>query len=220
VSRRSKALGFALLAALCAVASASIASGYRDSVDAQLGELRSVAVVTETLGRGEKLDRRMLARAVEVREVPVRFTPPDALADPAAAAGRRLLVAVPAGSYLVASVLRVPGPGRNAGTTLGAHLQPIEITVTGAGALASTGDPAGVRVDVVVAGEPVTGGRARVRVAASGVRLISLRPADPEEATSAGGDSWNATLALRRREALRLIEAENFAREVRLIPSG
>jgi hypothetical protein len=94
------------------------------------------------------------------------------------------------------------------------------VTVTGAGSLAAMGDPAGTRVDVVVAGEPVTGGRARVRVAAAGVRLIALVPASPEEATSEGEDSWNATLALHRREALRLIEAENFAREVRLIPSG
>ncbi len=72
---------------------------------------------------------------------------------------------------------------------------------------------------MVVAGEPVTGGRARVRVAAEGVRLIALEPADPEEA-AVGGDSWSATLALSREQALELIEAENFAREVRLIPAG
>ncbi len=221
MSRRGKAIGFAALAALCAIASASIATGYRDSVDAQLGDLRVVAVATETLERGRKLDRRTLARSVELREVPERFAPPDALAEPAAAEGRRLLAAVPAGSYLVASVLRVPGPGPGApGPTLAGDLQPVEITVTGAGSLAAAGDPAGARVDVVVAGEPVTGGRARVRVAASGVRLIALEPAAPEEATETGADSWSATLALRRGEALKLIEAENFAREVRLIPSG
>ena len=50
-----------------------------------------------------------------------------------------------------------------------------------AGSLASLGDPSGTRVDVVVAGEPVTGGRARVRVAAAGVRLIALEPATAEE---------------------------------------
>ncbi len=66
----------------------------------------------------------------------------------------------------------------------------------------------------------MTGGRARVRVAAEGVRLIGLEPASPEDGTATGGDSWNATLALERRQALRLIEAENFAREIRLIPAG
>lgn len=220
MSRRAKAIGFAALAALCAIASASIATGYRESVDAQLGDLRVVAVATEALERGEKLDRRRLLRAVELREVPERFAPPDALAEPAAAAGRRLLAAVPAGSYLVASVLRVPGPGPGVRPQLAGDLQPVEITVTGAGSLASAGDLAGTRVDVVVAGEPVTGGRAKVRVAATDVRLVGLEPAAPGEATAAGEDSWVATLALRRPDALDLIEAENFAREVRLIPSG
>jgi pilus assembly protein CpaB len=219
LSRRAKAAGFATLAALCAIASASIATGYRDSVDAQLGELRVVAVVTRALPRGERLDRTALRRAVELREVPARFAPPDALADPAEAIGRRLLAPAPAGSYLVASLLRVPSSGARQ-PELGGGLHPVEITVSGAGSLASLGDLAGTRVDVVVAGEPVTGGRARVRVAASGVRLIALEPASAEEATTTGGDSWSATLALSRGQALRLIEAENFAREIRLIPSG
>lgn len=220
MSRRAKALGFAALAALCAIASASIATGYRDSVDEQLGELRVVAVVTRTLPRGEALEPRTLKRSVELREVPVRFAPPDSLEDPAEAVGRRLLAPVPAGSYLVASVLRAPAPKRPRAPALAGGLHPVEITVSGAGSLAALGDPAGTRVDVVVAGEPVTGGRARVHVAATAVRLISLAPASAEDATATGEDSWNATLALRRAEALKLIEAENFAREVRLIPSG
>jgi hypothetical protein len=35
-----------------------------------------------------------------------------------------------------------------------------------------------------------------------------------------GSAAWTATLALRRPQALRLIQAENFARQVRLIPQG
>ena len=220
MSRRARAAGFAALAVLCAVASASIATGYRDSVDEQLGELRTVVVVTEALAKGDALGRKTLSRSLELREVPLRFSPPDALADPAEALGRRPVATIPAGSYLLASQLRAPGDRRAPEPRLGGDLHPVQITVTGAGALAALVPAAGARVDVVVAGEPVTGGRARVRVAAAGVRLISLEPASPEEATSTGGDSWNATLALRRHEALKLIEAENFAREVRLIPSG
>jgi Flp pilus assembly protein CpaB len=216
VSRRGKAVGFGVLAALCAIASASIASGYRDSVDAQLGELRTVVVVADALEPGRPLSRHLLDRSLELREVPVRFAPPDALVDASEALGRKPFAPIPAGSYLLASQLRVPRSGRAEQPALGGDLSPVEITVTGAGALASA---AGSRVDVVVAGEPVTGARAQVRVAATGVRLISLEPAEPEEA-GAGGDSWSATLALRREQALRLIEAENFAREVRLIPSG
>ena len=209
-----------MLAVLCAIASGSIASSYRDNVDEQLGELRRVIVVTEALPAGELLTRRHVGRAVEARDVPVRFAPPDALAAPDEAIGRKPLAPIPPGSYLLASQLREPGARPPAAPQLGANLHPVEITVTGAGSIASAGATSGVRVDVVVAGEPVTGGRARVRVAAEAVRLIALEPASPEAAPETGGESWSATLALDRGQALRLIEAENFAREIRLIPSG
>lgn len=220
MSRRAKAVGFATLAVLCAIASASIASGYRESVDEQLGELRMAVVVTRDLPQGEQLTKPTLAKSLELREVPERFSPPDVLADPVAALGRRTLAAIPAGSYLLVSHLRAPAARAPAAPELEGGLHPVEITVTGASSLATAGGLGQELVDVVVAGEPVTGGRARVRVAAEGVRLISLEPAAPEDATAAGGESWNATLALTRAEALRLIEAENFAREVRLIPVG
>lgn len=220
MSRRGKAAAYAILAALCAIASASIASGYRDSVDEQLGELRSVVVVTRPLPAGEKLTKRTLSRSLELREVPLRFAPPDVLADSAAALGRRPNAPIPAGSYLLVSHLRSPVEATHPAPKLAADLHPVEITVEGAGALAEAAGVGATRVDVVVAGEPVTGGRARVRVAATGVRLIALEPASPEEATGTGGESFNATLALSRKQALELIEAENFAREVRLIPAG
>ncbi len=219
MSRRGKAIGFAALAVLCAIASASIASGYRESVDAELGELRTVVVVSRPLEPGRPLSRSVLDGALELREVPVRFLPPDALIDPGEALGRKPYAPIPAGSYLLASQLRLPGAGDGAEQpTLGGELSPVEITVAGAGALVPVAGAPGARVDVVVAGEPVTGGGAKVRVAASAVRLIALEPADPG-AAAAGGDSWSATLALSREQALRLIEAENFARELRLIPS-
>lgn len=219
MSRRGKAIGFAALAVLCAVASASIASGYRESVDAELGELRTVVVVARSLEPRQPLSRRVLDGSLELREVPARFLPPDALIDPGEALGRKPYAPIPAGSYLLASQLRVPGAGAGPEQpALGGALSPVEITVAGAGALVAVAGEPGARVDVVVAGEPVTGGGAKVRVAASGVRLVALEPASAE-AAAAGGDSWTATLALSREQALRLIEAENFARELRLIPS-
>ena len=220
MSRRARAAGFAVLAVLCAVASAAIASGYRDSVDAQLGEFRAVVVVDRPLPAGEPLGRSEIRDSLAVREVPVRFLPPDVLVDPEEAIGRRPASAVPAGSYLLVSHFRSPAAPRPSGPRLGAGLQPVEITVTGAGAIADLGSSAAVRVDVVVAGEPITGGRARVRVAAEGVRLLAIAPASAAEGATAGGDDWSATLALTREQALELIEAENFAREIRLIPVG
>ena len=75
---------------------------------------------------------------------------------------------------------------------------------------------------MIVTTEP--GGAAatgRTYVAAAGVRLLDLRAGggggtiDPGAPAGSGG--WRATLALTRSEALKLIEAESFAREIRLI---
>jgi Flp pilus assembly protein CpaB len=221
VSRRARAAAFAILAIVCATASAAIASGYRDSVDEQLGALRAVVVVTEPLAAGTVIDRRRSQRSLGLRDVPVRFLPPDTLDDPSQAVGRKPVAPVPAGSYLLVSQLRDPASAPDpSAPRLGEDLQPVEITVTAAGALASLGTAGPTRVDVVVAGEPVTGGRARVRIAAEGVRLLSIVQASPEDTPVEGTDGWTATLALTRHQALDLIEAENFAREIRLIPAG
>jgi len=217
MSRRGRAILFAVLAGGCGIASAGIASSYRERVDEQLGVTRPVVTLSRSLAPGTELAGRRVRRGLEVREIPVRFLPPDAIGSPAEVAGRRLAVAVPAGSYLLGSHLRTGAP-RDRAPRLGRDLHPVDVAVSGAGALASA--QPGTRVDVVVAGEPIAGGRARVRVAVRRVRLLAIAPASPAEGTATGTDGWSATLALTRAQALELIEAENFAREIRLIPAG
>jgi Flp pilus assembly protein CpaB len=100
----------------------------------------------------------------------------------------------------------------------------VEIAVTGAEALAAGGeDPIGDHVDVIVTTEPGPGGgHGRTYVAAKGVRLLALSQSEDgsgSDYSAAGVASWTATLALTRAQALRLIQAENFARGVRLIAS-
>jgi Flp pilus assembly protein CpaB len=163
-------------------------------------------------------------KLLEVRRIPERFTPPGALAAPEQAIGRAPAAPIPAGAYVLHAQLREPGKGarRRRGPRLGAGRRPVEISVTGAGALAATGgDPAGSRVDVVVTTEPGPGGdNGRTYVAAGGVKLLAL-----VQAGAGGGDlgapqpdSWQATLAVTKSQALRLIQAQNFARQVRLLP--
>jgi len=221
VSSRARAAGFAIAAVLCAIASAGIAAGYSDSVEQQLGELRRVVVVSDPLEAGETIGRDTVRRRFELREVPVRFAPPDAIAEPAAAIGRETAIPIPAGSYLMVSQLesaRSPGEEQSA-IAPGTDLQPIEIGVTGAGALASLGPTAGqLHVDVAVATQP-NGVNGRVDVVAANVRLIALVER-PSEAISGETADWTATLAVNRETALRLIEAESFAGEIRLIPRG
>ena len=78
-----------------------------------------------------------------------------------------------------------------------------------------------MRVDVVVTTEPDVGDDGRTFIAAQRVRLLALS----ETGGAGGGEeglgsspAWSATLALTRDQALRLIQAENFARQVRLMP--
>jgi hypothetical protein len=121
----------------------------------------------------------------------------------------------PAGSYLLASQLRAPRHTRRPG--LGGGRSPVEISVSGADALLALGRPAGSRVDVVVTAEPSGPGPGRTYVAASGVPLLALGPG--EDGPGPGGSSA-ATLGLTRRQALRLIAAESYARKLTLLPQG
>ena len=223
MSRRARAIAFAVAAALCAGLAASATRGPGNELAAQLGELREVVVATEALPAGRPLRGATLREALELRRVPERFLPPGALSDPVQALGRSPVAAIPAGGYLLASLLRSEKPKREEPGRLGGGRRPVEITVEAAGALAT---PAGRsrRVDVVVTeqSDPV-GGDGRTYVAAGGVRLLALRPAGASEGEDVlpgpASVASIATLALTRDEALRLIEAESFARSVRLIGS-
>jgi len=223
MSRRARAIAFGVVAAICAVVAASIADGYGTSVANQFGELRPVVVSGAELRPGAPIGPGDL-RGLDVRRVPVRFVPPDALTSPEEAVGREPATPVPPGSYLLASQLRVPRSKQKEGRPrLEAGRRPVEIAVTGAEALAATGgSPEGSRVDVVVTTEPGPGGRGRTYIAAEGVELLALRQGGGgigggDVGLGAAGD-WSATLALTRAEALQLIQAENFARQVRLLP--
>lgn len=221
MSRRARALSLIALAGVCAVAAASIAGSYGASVDEQLGELRPVVVAAADLRAGRRIGAREADRRLEVRRVPERFAPADALSSPADAVGRAPAAGIPAGSYVGSAQLRSPRrrPRRE---PIGDGRRPVEIAVSGGAAVAAAGDPgASDRVDVVVTTEPRVGGRGRTYVAARRVRLLALdqggagRGADDE---LPGPPLWTATLALRREQAIRLIQAESYARQVRLLP--
>ncbi len=70
---------------------------------------------------------------------------------------------------------------------------------------------------MVVTSEPDGPGPGRTYVAAAGVPLLALRPGP--EGVGPGGTAA-ATLGLTRRQALRLIAAESFARKVTVLPGG
>lgn len=214
MSRRGRALAFVLAALLAAATAAAIADGYGDSVARGYGALRPVVVTAADLAAGEAIEPRQAA-ALELRRVPARFVPPGALERPAEAIGLAPAAPIPAGSYLLASQLRPPRADGVGARGLGRGRHPVEISVSGAEALLVAGaQPVGARVDVVVTTEPGGSGSGRTYVAAAAVPLLALGPGT--DGTAAEGAAA-ATLGLTRPQALRLIAAESFARQVTLL---
>lgn len=215
MSRRRRAVLFFALALLAATAAAAIADGYGSRVAQGYGPLKPVVVVTRPLRAHRPLGAEEVSGALGVRRVPARFVPSGALVSPEAALGLVPSSPLPVGSYLLATQLRLPRPRHARVPALGDR-RPVEISVSGADALLATGAPsAGTRVDVVVTSEPTGAGPGRTYVAAAGVPLLALGPG----ADGPGGASA-ATLGLTKRQALRLIAAESFARKLTLLPEN
>ncbi|MEJ7875921.1 MAG: SAF domain-containing protein [Solirubrobacterales bacterium] len=213
---RARAAAFTVGALACAALSAAVAGTAETPGPDELGPLVPVVVTSAPLERGTVLGRKEVKEAFSERRVPESFAPPDALGAPAEALGRKLATSIPVGSYMTAAAFKIKAPrggpadGPPRGTT------PVEIAVTGAGALASTRTSAGDRVDVVVSGDSSPGPSVgRTYVAASGIPLLGLREAQAEPGLAS--DRWTATLALTREEALSLIRAESVGAQVRLL---
>ncbi|MSO40530.1 MAG: hypothetical protein EXQ70_01290 [Solirubrobacterales bacterium] len=212
--RRARALAFLGAAATCAALAAMLAGSYRQRVEAGYGPLREVVVAVAPLEAGRPIGPRE-ARGLAVRRVPVRFAPAGALRRPADALGQAPTAPVPAGSYLLAGQLALPGPSRPKRPSLGQGRRPVQIGVSGAAALLIGGAaPEGGRVDVVVSEQAGLGGHGRTYVAASSVPLLAL----PGPGGPGSDGTWQAILALTRAQALRLIDAEGSARQIRLLP--
>lgn len=218
MSRRARAFAFLALAVVTAALAAGIADSYGSRVASGYGPLRQVVVATKSLEAKSVLRPVDVSGGLEVRRVPVRFAPAGALRDPREALGLEPTVPLEPGSYLVASQLRTRSPRGELTGALGLGRRPVEITVSGAEALLATGAAgAGTKVDVVVTTEPSGSGSGRTYVAATAVPLLALGPG--ADGPGPGGTAA-ATLALSKRQALRLIAAESFARKLTLLPEG
>jgi Flp pilus assembly protein CpaB len=218
VSRRLRAAAFFALALLAAGVAALLANGYGARVSAEYGPLRPVVVVARGLPSDRPLGPEEAVAALELRRVPARFVPSGALSSPVDAVGLAPVAPLTAGSYLLASQLRPPRRRAPSSRRLGDRRRPVEISVSGAGALLAAGPvPRKATVDVVVTTEPTGAGPGRTYVAAAAVPLLALGPG-PEEPGPGGVAA--ATLGLTRSQALRLIAAESFARKLTLLSAG
>lgn len=218
MSRRTRALAFLGLALLTAAVAAGIADSYGSRVASGYGPLRQVVVATKRLEAESVLKPVDISGGLEVRRVPMRFVPAGALRDPREALGLEPTAGLEPGSYLLASQLRARQSRSGSTGALGSSRRPVEIAVSGAEALLAMGAAgAGTKVDVVVTTEPSGSGPGRTYVAVAGVPLLGLGPG--ADGSGPGGTAA-ATLALTKRQALRLIAAESFARKLTLLPEA
>jgi pilus assembly protein CpaB len=217
--RRRGLLLLSVALAAGGLAASQVAERERE-VEERVGPLVPVLVAARDLPSGARLSER----ALEVRRVPARFVPPDAIGSAAQIAGARTAVPLGTGSYLTAGQLESAAGGGSgaAGAQLGPGERTIEVGVSGGGMLERLAP--GARVDVVVSTEPEGGGGAgRTFVALADVQLLALRGDPAGGAYGAGDDEPSpgpaalATLRVTLRQAVYLTAVDNFGREIRLL---
>jgi pilus assembly protein CpaB len=180
-----------------------------------------VVVASADLRQGQRISEDQAARSLAVRRVPARFAPPDALTEPADAAGATLAAPITAGGYVTAGALAAPGGDATdgAGPALAPGQRAIEVAAAGGEELADAGP--GALVDVIITTERGEG-RGRTYLALEAVELLGARPAGESAPSGEGpGSSAQTTLATLRvtlRQAVFLTAAQSFAREIRLLP--
>lgn len=217
VRKRRAAVLLSLALACGGLAASEVGSRVRE-VEARVGAPVPVVVAARELEAGHELKPGDVA----VREVPERFAPPDAPAAPDEVVGAVASAPLPRGAYITAAALGGGGAGANgspAGLRKGERA--VEVAVTGGGGLADAAGP-GASVDVLVSTEP-RDGPGRSFLALEDVEVLDLAAgasdAPPPE-TEGDGPAATATATLRvtLRQAVYLTAAQNFAREVRLLP--
>jgi pilus assembly protein CpaB len=213
--RRRGVLLLSLALASGGLAASEVSSRTR-AVEERVGPLVPVVAAREAIEPGTRLTPDRLA----VVQVPARYAPPDAVADPAQAEGLRTGGALERGSYLTASAFAVgpdDGSAQHRGNGLGRGERAIELKVAGADALGALAGP-GARVDVLITSE--SGESAgHTELALEDVELLTLKTSDGVAADAdRASSSATATLRVTLKQAVYLTAAQNFAREIRLLP--
>jgi pilus assembly protein CpaB len=186
------------------------------AVEERVGPLVPVVAAKTALSPGTKLS----ADKLTVVQVPQSYAPPDAFADPTKADGLRTAGALEPGSYVTAGAFAAGPDEDRPGNGLGRGERAIELRVAGAEALGGLAGPGG-RVDVLITTEQGDN-TGRTTLALEDVELLALRAgaeaATPSDANPAGPASGTATLRVTLKQAVYLTAAQNFAREIRLLP--
>jgi pilus assembly protein CpaB len=216
--RRRRALLLLSLALASGGLAATQVSHPGGEVERRVGRPVPVVVAARDLSPGRPVSTRELS----VRRVPARFVPPGAVASVDEVSGLHVAVPVAAGSYVVSNELEGASARGGRGGGIGRGERAVEVAVAGGEALSESASP-GSRVDVLVSTEGGSG-RGRSFLALEDVEVMALRAAGGGSTAGAGGSSDRpaptavATLRVTLRQAIYVTAAQNFAREVRLLP--
>ncbi|CAB4926825.1 unannotated protein [freshwater metagenome] len=212
MSARRRAAVLGGLAVLLGVLAASDVAGRESALQRRLGPVVDVVTLRRPVERGAQIGRAALA----VRRVPSRYAPAGAFRTPDEVVGARAAVALPAGADLQPGVLA--GGERGASGDGLADAGPSEriariVAIGDAGEL-----PPGTRADILITREG-SAGAVRTELALSAVEVVG---SDPVSAAGEGELAGLPRVALSLRvtvaQAITLVEAQNAARELRVLP--
>ena len=205
MSRRRRGIVLAALALILGGLAASDVSSREAAIDRRLGPAVPVVVARTDLAAG----RVVRASDLAIRQVPARYAPAAAFANPSEAAGLRTTAAVVHGTDLVPSLL---ADGSAEGT---ASLRPgqriLSIIAVAPSKLIRPGD----RVDVAVTRAAGDGNSGLTTLALSGLEVVAVAPASADG--NSGQSRLNVSLLVSVRQAVYLTAADSFAREIRLL---
>jgi pilus assembly protein CpaB len=216
MSHRRRALLLGGLALVLGGLAASNVAGREAALARRIGGLVDVVVAREPIAAGALVREHALA----VRRVPRRFAPAGAVGSPGALVGLRAAVDIAPGSDIVASLV---GDGRAppAGPAIRRGERVAHVVALAAPELITPGS----HVDVLVTPEPREGSSGEAVLALEDVEVLDAAPAaaGDEAAGGAGcrpepGGRVDASLRVTLRQAVYLAAAQDFARELRLLP--
>jgi pilus assembly protein CpaB len=212
VSHRRRALLLGGLALVLGGLAASNVAGREAALTRRVGGLVDVVVAREPIAAGAVVRPRALA----IRRVPRHFAPAGAVASPDAVAGLRAAVDIAPGSDIAASMVG-DGRARPIGPAIRRGERIVRVVALAPPELVTPGS----RVDVLVTPEPREGVSGEAVLALEDVEVLDAVPAaagDGPSGRSEPGGRVDASLRVTLRQAVYLAAAQDFARELRLLP--
>jgi len=210
MSHRRRAILLSGLAVVLGALAAGDVSRREAALRDRLGPVVPVVVTRREMAPGDRITPSALA----VRKVPARYAPDGAYARPDGLVGARLAVAIGAGTDLLPALLEDGNAHAPAGAPVRRGERIAELVARGSPELVQ----AGSRVDVLVTQDEPAGGGGRTRIALADAEVLAAAPAPAEDRDRGAVDRVAVSLRVTLRQAVTLAAAEQYAREVRVLP--